>query len=272
MRYVDYTSVSSLTSALQGVETVISVLKIPGPEWITYQLNLLTAAKEAGVKRFAPAEYEIGPVALGKVDILALKPPVWEACEKSELECARFCCGMFMNYLGLGHKFEGKMRKKEKELLHGFQDEPMIWDVGKRKAELPVKDDGTFPAVTLTEIGDIGRFVAAACELPLGKWEKTMSMVGDTINVDEVVGLLVKYVGASFEVSKVGRQELQSRADSVQGIGSSREELLKKMTAQIEMVILEEEVQACVLDPVINRLCPSVKPYNVDSYLEQLYS
>lgn len=31
--------------------------------------------------------------------------------------------------------------------------------------EMPVKDDGTSPKVTLTEIGNIGRFVAVGLEL-----------------------------------------------------------------------------------------------------------
>ena len=158
-------------------------------------MNLLNAAKEAGVKRFAPSEYENGPLADGKVDILGLKPPVWEACEKSGLECARLCCGMFMNYLALGEDLQGDKRD---ELLHGFEDEPVIWDVKNRKAELPVKDDGTFPKHTLTEIGDIGRFVAAACELPLGKWDSTMSMVRRSCGLSLRSCLISSHLAWSF--------------------------------------------------------------------------
>lgn len=94
VRQVDYTDNDSLVAALKGVHTVISVLKIPGPEWSTYQINLLNAAKAAGVKRFAPSEFENGPLADGKVDILGLKPIVWKECEASGLECARFSGGM----------------------------------------------------------------------------------------------------------------------------------------------------------------------------------
>lgn len=101
VRQVDYTDHKSLVAALRDVHTVISVLKIPGPEWATYQINLLHAAKEAGVKRFAPSEFENGPLADWRVDILALKPGVWKECEQSGLECARFSGGMsveLMNY------------------------------------------------------------------------------------------------------------------------------------------------------------------------------
>jgi len=59
--YIDYTSYTSLVSAIQGVKNVIALFKIPGLEWVKYQLNLL---KEAGVKRSAPAEHENGPVAV----------------------------------------------------------------------------------------------------------------------------------------------------------------------------------------------------------------
>ena len=98
VRQVDYTNHKSLVEAVQGVHTVISVLKIPGPEWSTYQINLLNAAKTAGVKRFAPSEFENGPLADGKVDILGLKPIVWKECEASGLECARFSGGMYVQY------------------------------------------------------------------------------------------------------------------------------------------------------------------------------
>jgi hypothetical protein len=49
-----------------------------------------------------------------------------------------------------------------------------------------VNDDGTSPRITLTEVGNIGRFVAAACELPGRSWKENMSMVGETLTVAQV--------------------------------------------------------------------------------------
>lgn len=66
VRYVDYSSQDSLIQALKGIETIICVLKIAGPEWSTVQLNLLKAAEVAGVKRFAPAEFGLGQQARGR--------------------------------------------------------------------------------------------------------------------------------------------------------------------------------------------------------------
>lgn len=94
VKQVDYADHGSLVDALRDTHTIISVLKIPGPEWATYQINLLEAAKAAGAKRFAPSEFENGPEADGRVDILGLKPVVWQKCVESGLECARFSGGM----------------------------------------------------------------------------------------------------------------------------------------------------------------------------------
>lgn len=58
VRMVDYSSHSSLVPALQDIHTVIVTLTDPEPtEFVASQLALLKAAKEAGVRRFAPSEW-----------------------------------------------------------------------------------------------------------------------------------------------------------------------------------------------------------------------
>ncbi|KIJ41707.1 hypothetical protein M422DRAFT_255325 [Sphaerobolus stellatus SS14] len=52
---VDYDSQASLINALQGVDVVLSALRDEGLEEV--QLNLVRAAKAAGVKLFVPSEY-----------------------------------------------------------------------------------------------------------------------------------------------------------------------------------------------------------------------
>jgi hypothetical protein len=268
---VDYEDHSSLVSALKDVHTVISVIKVPGPEWLTYQTNLLHAAKEAGVKRFAPSEFENGPLADGKVDLLGLKPPMWEECLKSGLECARFSGGMFMNYLGIGKDF-GSDKEREQEVMQNFVDIPVIWDIAGGVAEVPVKSDGTTPAITLTNIRDIGIFVAAACTLPEGEWKSSMEMVGETINIDEVTHLIEEVAGKTLERRPINHKALQQRADSIQGFGSNREEMFTKMISQINMMAIEEKVGMCVLNPVVNRLCPDVKPTSVRQFLAKCWA
>ena len=274
VRYIDYTSKPSLISALSDVETLINVIKIPGPDWPTQQIALLDAAKEAGVKRFAPAEFEAGPAASGLVTVTASKADVWAACEASGLECARFCCGMFMNYLVLG--VGGGV---ERDLGHGLVDWPIIWDVGGWRAELPVKGSGEqegkemYPRVTMTEIGDIGRFVAAACELPLGMWESTMGMEGETVRVDEVLKVLEEKAGkGKWQVSTVTERELQERADRIEGVGTTRKEVVDKLVAQMEVMILKDEEDMGVIRPTINKLCPQVKPTSVEEYVAKVFA
>lgn len=58
VRVVDYSNHSTLVSALQDIHTVIVTLVSPDlKEIVVSQLALLEAAKEAGVKRFAPSEW-----------------------------------------------------------------------------------------------------------------------------------------------------------------------------------------------------------------------
>jgi hypothetical protein len=270
VRPVDYIDHASLVEALKGVHTVISVLKIPGPEWLEYQVNLLRAAVDAGVKRFAPSEFENGPLMDGKVDLLGLKPPMWQQCEASSLECTRFSGGIFMNYLGIGKDF-GYDEERQQDVMQGFVDVPVIWDIAAGIAEVPVKSDGTTPKITMTEIGDIGRFVAAACMLPDGKWQTSMEMVGETVDVDEVTEMIEAVTGKTMERRPVDTVVLQQRADTMEGIGDSREEIVTKMISQINIAAIEDQVGMCVLHPTVNELCPQVRPISVKEYLSKCW-
>lgn len=248
------------------MHTLICVLKIPGPEWAECQLNLLRAAEEAGVKRFAPSEFGLGPLADERVDVLSVKSKVWEACLASELEVGRFACGGFMNYVSLGYNFGGD-EERELEALAGFEDEPLLWDVANGTVEEPTKADGSSPLITLTDIRDVGKFVAGACELEVGEWEEEMEMVGETLSIAQVTGLIEKYSGRKLRVSKVYREELVRRAESINGFGHSRDDVLTKMYAQMEALMLDEKHGGSVMQPIVNRLCPWVKAKSVEEYL-----
>ena len=154
VRYVDYSFILSSTIALDGVDTVISAIKILGPVIGPVQLRLLEVAKQTGMKRFAPADFGLGPVGESKIAVHAPKVDVWRACEASDLGCFRFVFRCFMNCLAWDR------RKEKPELDAGVRISPFILDVENRKAELPVKDDGTFPRIVFTEVGDVARFVA----------------------------------------------------------------------------------------------------------------
>lgn len=271
IRTVNYDDISNLYYALSDVDILISVLKVPGPEWVTYQLNLLRAAIAAGVKRFSPSEFELGPVADGDVDILAGKLAVWDACrtamEKREIICARFSCGMFMNYLGLGSR-------RGVGATHGLEDAPIIWDVGNMAVELPLANyagGGKGAILTMTEIGDVGRFVAAACELPLDAWPETgdFGMVGETVQVEEVARVIERVRERELAVvSWADKAEYQRRADDIEGFGTNSQEIRGKMVAQILSVTCDGKA---VVNSRLNELCPWVRPTRVEEYLRGVW-
>ncbi|KAB2569170.1 hypothetical protein DBV05_g12156 [Lasiodiplodia theobromae] len=274
VRHVAYDSHTSLTAALHDVHTVVSVIKIPDPDAMRdAQLALLRAAKAAGCRRFAPSEWAFG--AAGRVDAVRGKDEVWDACRASGLECARFRCGAFMNYLGVGRAFSSE-DAREKALAGLRGDGPVWWDFEGGVAELPVVVEAEgeegggkrrFPRVTLTEIDDVGRFVAAACALTEGSWLEEMDMVGETVRVDEVVGLVKECLGIELKVVGVTREELERRVSEVEGVGKTREEVLKKMIAQLSLVMLEEKEGWAIMKPTLNELCWHTKPLSVREYL-----
>jgi hypothetical protein len=271
VRQVDYDNHISLVAALRGVHTVISVIKVVGEQWLTCQLALLQAAQEAGVKRFAPSEFGLGPLADDWIDALTVKAKVWEACLNSELEVGRFVCGGYMNRLSLGYGFNGD-REKELWALAGLEDMPFIWDVVAGTAEEPTKDDGTSPLITLTDIWDVGKFVAATCELEEGKWVAEMEMVGETIKITDVTNLVEKYLGRKLHITRIQLDELARRAEAIEGVGRNPEELMQKMLAQMAMVYIDEEVGGAIMEPIVNRMCPWVKATGVETYLRHRWS
>lgn len=154
--------------------------------------------------------------------------------------------------------------------MAGFEDVPSIWDIVAGTAEEPTKDDGTSPSITLTDIWDIGKFVAGACELDAGNWKAEMEMVGETIEIAKVTALVEKYLGRNLRVTKIKREELTERAERIDGI-RDREELVQKMLAQIALLYIDEEVGGAIMEPIINRMCPWVQATSVETYLSRCW-
>ena len=154
--------------------------------------------------------------------------------------------------------------------------------MGGWRAELPILARGgdgegegagkrSFPRVVLTDFGDVGKFVAAACELEDGAWEEEMGMIGDLVTVDEVVKLVEEVTASKkkIDVQMDGKEELERRVKSVEGIGATREEIVMKMVSQIEICMIEGKN---VFESVVNRLCPHVKPGSVKEYLAKWWT
>ncbi|KAL4921330.1 hypothetical protein BDW62DRAFT_197911 [Aspergillus aurantiobrunneus] len=265
-RYVDYASTTSLTTALTGIDTVISTLLIPGPEWVTYQLNLLHASIAAGVRRLAPSEFALSQKAHHEVDIDAGKIIVWNevkrAVAEGKIDAAAFPVGMFMNYLAIGiHDTE-----KEREALAGFGEGPLMFHLGDELGpwiEVPVTETGAYPEITMTDIRDVGRFVVAALgfEEPWGGRE--LGIAGDTRSIGDVVDGIRGVLG-EVDVRKLSREDLERRLE-----GLEEGDILERMEVQYMM--------ACgrggsVVDGVLNRLCPEIKPTSIPDFVRKYWS
>lgn len=272
-RYVKYDSHDSLVAALHDIDTVISVLLVINPElFVKYQVNLLHAAETAGCKRFAPSAFAHAFDMHHKVPgDAAVKIPVWNEVKKSNIDSALFPCGMFMNYLGIGCPEAGGNRK---EALAGFKEGPLLFHLAKDEGyiEVPVMDeeedseiDGgkPLPILTMTDIRDVGRFVAAAIDLeePWGKRE--LGMAGSILRLDEMIALCEKYTGQKMEIRRVTKKSL--------------EESLREKPVDLEGIMRHVENQyknafcgtGVVVEPVLNRLCPDVHPMSAEDYLRR---
>ncbi len=270
VRFVDYGSVASLRQGLQGVHTLISVIKSKDPiEMVTYHQNMLEAAKAVGIKRFAPSEFEMGQIAQQKVDLLRPKIKIWDLCQHSGLECTRFTLGMFMNYLGHGCPDD-----RREEALAGLEDDVYrgLVDIGAGNALVPVNDQGQPARMSMCELGDVGRFVAAA--LDLDQWEDEMSMEGSTTTMDEVVWMAER-MGLLMRTETLTRAQAHQRiADFDQQLEKeqSAQVLKGKMLAQMMECKCDDQVGSGIVEPVLNKFCPQVQPMAFDEYITMFWS
>jgi hypothetical protein len=186
----------------------------------------------------------------------------WDACLEAQkahpgFECAGFEVGLFMNYLGKGCK-------NEKEALAGKHDDcEFVYYMRDMKAVIPLKSDGTIPRITMTEIGDIGRYVAAACSLP--KWERSFGMVGETLRMEEVVRLIEEVRGRQMDVTfRTPEQVLEDK---------EREENPDRLFwLELEEMYSRDREDEAVIRPTLNKLCLDIRPVSVRDYLRKYWT
>ena len=226
---VDYSSKSSLLDALQGVHTCISVILAKDFSHESTMVNLLDAAIEAGCSRYVPSHWGVGPLAWDEVELLKLMEPRHAASRRAEgtgTRVSSFNTGMHMNYLGIGARQVEDLSEEEQlqrlidgggyassddEITQGCDkagDMPdglggFLVSPATATAELPMTDDGEYPRMTMTMIRDVGRFVAAALDLP--QWSQEMNMAGDTLPLDQIVALAEAATERTFSVRKISK-------------------------------------------------------------------
>lgn len=215
---------------------------------------------------------------------------VREHCDlhKEKIEIGKFNCGAFMNYIGFGIYSEpepardeaeaiklmglgGGYMRGEDEVSEGLQRGGPLADgsggflVGLKSgiAELPVKADGTWPRVTMTTLRDVGRFVAASLEL--SKWEEDMDMVGETLTMGELLGHAEAVTGRSLEVQRLTSETIEKRLSQLAPGDFAR------FWDETNFAFTRDRVDEAVLRPVLNELCPDVKPVGVREYMEKCW-
>lgn len=232
--------------------------------WARTQKNLLHAGLRAGISRFAPAEFGLGVLASHMVDMFQPSLEVMAELKKVKeshpgFEYTGFHAGLFMNYLGYG-------ASDAEAATHGMRDTwVFVWDVKNMRAEIPLTRDGEVPSMTLTEIADVGRFVAAACLLPKGQWQVDFSMEGETLRMDKVVEVIEEIRGGKMVVQyrPYGGIEKDEQQEEV--------EYPNKFWLQVELVVGEDKIGAGRLPATLNQLCPTVKPISIREYLNKFW-
>ncbi|KAH7067014.1 hypothetical protein BKA63DRAFT_523573 [Paraphoma chrysanthemicola] len=291
IRTVDYLSVASLASALNGVHTLVSVTSAIDGTQPQIQINLLYAAVQAGCKRFAPAEWGFGPKAWGAAEPAGMGfSEVWTECVKAQdkIECARFNQGAFMNYIGLGMYPDqqeidqdqalqqmtnnGGYAQGEDQVCQGLQRQGDLNDgsgaflVGLKNAiaELPQKDDGSWPRITMTSMIDVGRLFVASLDLP--HWEEEMNIAGDTVTMGELLEHVEAVTGRKFEVDILNQAEIEARKAAL-----APDDFMGQLFAELKLSYVRDEDDGVVLRPVVNHLLPDVRTTSVREYIEECW-
>jgi hypothetical protein len=164
-----------------------------------------------------------------------------------------------MNYLGNGCA-------DEKGALAGKSDDgEFIFFMRDMKARIPVDVDGKIPRITMMEIGDVGRFVDAACDLPPGEWKEDFSVVGETLGMDEVVRIIEMVRGKKMDV------EFRTIEQIKEDISKTEDEM-KVFWLELEMIYARDAVGEGVITPILNGICPQVRPMGVEEYVRKFWS
>ncbi|KAJ3563935.1 hypothetical protein NP233_g8624 [Leucocoprinus birnbaumii] len=247
VKSVNYNSIPNITSALGGVDTVISTIFVMDNPQPT--LNLIKASKAAGVRRFAPSEFVISQAANARIDLYAPKRTVLEALRESGLEYTLFQNGVFMDYFAFGapRLHEGPLKMF-----------PFILDISSQKATIPGTGN---EKVTFTTVNDIGRFVAAAVKLE-GRWPEELGMEGETTTYNHVVKQAEDVTGKKVDVEYLDKEKIGKMLEE------SRGETMKYFTNQC-YDILADNMGA--VEPRLNKLVPQVTPVSVKEYISQYW-
>ncbi|KAL5476963.1 hypothetical protein ACEPAI_3149 [Sanghuangporus weigelae] len=177
---VDYTSPSSLESALSDIDVLISTLGLLG---IGHQTALATSAKAAGVKLFVPSDFGSDPHGQTQNPIFAQKVAIQQKLKELSLPYATFYTGLFT----------------EKVLVSNYA---AALGLNFATGEFSIPGSGTAD-ISWTTAGDAAQFVVyALAALPREKIEwRIFRIEGDRLSFDEIASVWEKHSGNASTVS-----------------------------------------------------------------------
>jgi nucleoside-diphosphate-sugar epimerase len=248
IKVVEYSSIPDLVSALAGVETVISAIS----PYIdsTPTLNLIHAAKTAGVRRFAPSAFAFPPATYSHVDFYASKIQALEVLRESGLEFTSFQNGMFMDYFAFGapKPHEGPMK-----IL------PFAVDIAAKQATIPGTGD---EKVTFTSVRDIGRFVAAAVRLT-ERWPEELGMEGETTTYNQVVRDAEAVTGRKIAVQHLDKAYL------TKALNESKDDEATFFYNQV-LALLADDLGS--VSPTLNTFLPDIRASSVKELIVEYWN
>ncbi|TKA48805.1 hypothetical protein B0A49_12255, partial [Cryomyces minteri] len=197
----NYEDPKQLAQILQGVHTVLSFIATQEDPASTVQKNLIDAAVQASVKRFAPSEWATS--GLEHLSWYAYKAETRRYLkelnkDKKVLEYTLFQPGLLLNYLTSPYKSSKHVHVME-----------IPFDFNKRRAL--VLDGGDDNRITLTTVQDLANVVARAIDFE-GEWPVVSGIRGADMSIGQLIALGETIRDAPFEIEKLKADELESGA------------------------------------------------------------
>ncbi|KAH0537690.1 hypothetical protein FGG08_005555 [Glutinoglossum americanum] len=236
---VNYSERNGLRYALAGIDIVVST--VSGSP----QLNLIDAAYYAGVRRFAPAEFEGQP---------SLRPLINDVFDRGQLqaldrlrlyrermESTVFVCGILYERFAVGGMASAAIGGST-----GISNEgDYLIDIRNFKAKIPhYNAAGREVFICMTSASDVGRFVAKA--LGMQNWPSELRMQGERKRIHDIVCIAEGMMGRHFERMYYNTDHLEDALAFAESSGN-RKELLK-----VHSLIATSESRYDFLNPNLN--------------------
>jgi len=193
---IDFKDVDTLTSALQGVDIVVSLVGFPA--LVDGQLNLLTAAIKAKVRRFLPSEFGNDMKTSGYLEpLFSQKKPIVDAVEKAaaegKIEYTLVVTGMFTEiFLGTLGTFHH------------------VVDLQEKRLNIPGGED---VKLSHTSVHDVGTLLPLVLLRPESK-NQTVTLVGETVSYRQLGDIVHSLTGHKFHHNITPLKELQAQFDA----------------------------------------------------------